>query len=86
MTKKKNKNSNFSQFEEEKKKSIVKNWSHKKEVQMQNCNRLKRSGLVRVKRPGTAYDVDDVSLRELLNRDVLSSTISLIQCQSRVYT
>lgn len=41
---------------------------------MQNCNRLKRSGLVRVKRPGTAYDV---SLREFENSEVLSSTISL---------
>lgn len=47
---------------------------------MQNCKRLNRSGLVRANRPGTAYDV---SVREFENKEVLSSTISLVDCQFR---
>lgn len=59
-------------MEIEKTKSLA--TAHKNEVQMQNCNRLNRLGLVREKRPGTAYDVSGL---EFENNDVLSSTISL---------
>lgn len=51
--------------------------THKHDVQIQNCNRLK-FGFRREKRPGTAYDVDVVSLRLFENRDVRSSAISQI--------
>lgn len=49
--------------------------THKNDDQMQNCRRLTLFDLRREKRPGNAYEVLEVSARELANSEVRSSTI-----------